>query len=191
MQKIGWGFFISISFNDSRSDGSYSGYKNHLELQGPYGTCQVTGNDQKPPTQNLPGNKTWTGWVLKGGLDYTWQSDCLIYSGDSSPDHIGPQYAVVWLAFPYLSDEKHLDGKFRLSVTYLCKDLPGDDARYKCTGDRKVDVQVINAYDGNDVRLRVQQVRGIDLQRNAKTQILWFDANNECQFVIKNVDCGN
>jgi hypothetical protein len=186
-QNIGWGFEINVSIEDARPPGGgNTSQKIHLKLTGPYGTCQVTGNDENVPMQNLPGDPFPVfGWVVKGGLPYDYLSDCITEGGDTTPRQ-GDSWpeSFVDLDFPYLADEKHLDGRFRLYATYVCANAykPKGKEDY-CTGSRDVSVHVTNL-------LQAVNVRDINLVRNSATQLLWFDATGKCQFTTRDIDCG-
>jgi hypothetical protein len=194
-EKIGWGENVSVSFDDSRTDGTLADYKIHLVPKGPYGTCEVTAaDDSQPPIQKLGPYAGFSGWVgAQGDLAYTWQSNCLVNGGNDQPSSKGPAMptAQLWLAFPYLAGEKELDGDFTLTARYVCADAtegmsPSDPqyAEYKCTSDRTVDVSVITGV------AKAVDVGGITLRRNVDVPVLTFDASGGCHFSIGVADCG-
>lgn len=189
-ENIGWGQDVQVAFDDSRDEGARAHMKIHLVLTGPYGTCQVTGDDVNPPPQPLVGSQDW--WYgdigVEGGLQYTWQDECLVSGGNADPsEDQGILNSLLWLKFPYLAGEEHLSGNFTLTAQYVCSDdtpLGKPPEPDMCTPDRKVDVIVTSGL-ADPV-----EEDGIDLQQGADTKILYFNATgNVCTVYPNNQIC--
>lgn len=106
----------------------------HLQLTGPagYQNCEVT-DDFGTYMQQGTGEGPFPGTMVPGGLDYTWQDDCLIFSADSTlnatPDGPagGPINGAFLLSFPFFSGGGHRSGPYKLSATWLCQDVPPNE----------------------------------------------------------------
>jgi hypothetical protein len=196
-EKIGWGENVTVAFDDTRTDGSLAVWKIHLSLDGPYGTCQVTAaDDSSQPTvglEPLPVEVNSPGWIgAYGGLSFTKWDDCIVYGGNSQANVQGPAMplAGLWLPFPYLASEQHLDGEFTLTARYVCADAtdgidPSDPSypEYACTTGRSVSVSVRTG-DAPAVN-----ADNITLYRDQDVPIVKFDANGSCMIIPSGTDC--
>lgn len=200
---IGWGYVVNMQFTDNRSEGSLANYEIALRVDGPgaYNGCRLTDDrDDGPyPLQgNDPANRQWPRPIgAYGGLDYAWQDECLPGGGDGTPNEDSTiRNAFLWLRFPFLVGGAHLatlaqdvpgqepNLPYALSATYVCmteEDPP--DARYVCTGDRSVTVEIIVGQQDPMV------FEDVLLTRDASTTMFEFDALGRCKFVPRGEDC--
>jgi hypothetical protein len=196
-QGIGWGVKAYVQIDDAQEEGSGTWYEIHLVLEGPYGRCEVTGNDgsmpgeEKSPPVPTDGGGQWYGSVVKGALPYTSEDDCLVAGGDGrvsqdANDRI--EASLLWLRFPFTTNGGHLygDNDFTLTARYVCANNhpernPDDTAPSTCTSDREASVIVENG-------VADPVTATITLHKDVDTPVLTFDGRGGCK-LANGTDC--
>jgi hypothetical protein len=164
-QQIDWGMRVQVRIDDPREDGANVLDKVHLAVTGGGYNCEVTDEHQQDTPHDLTGTDLqWYGTVVPGPLDWTWQDDCLTAGGNASADGSSCcANSIVWIAFPYPGPDRNAE-PIEVKASYVCKDKesdgnPADAHFYRCTSDRRVDVDVTHGL-------------GVGTQQQSQTTVL-------------------
>jgi hypothetical protein len=207
---MGWGvaFLIDDVVIDNEGDdiGSFGQYL-HLTLVGPYGTCEDPrrfGFHLETPITGFPG-LTWDGGFVQGGLDSTWKDDCFIASGPAYDDlpHGLENNGELELSFPFLPEQRHANGEFKLYATFHCDPFA---AQPPCGGSFAYQITLFHGWfqDTQSPPAKVDKAFSetadivghhsfvgvpLTLGDGEKTEILSFDSQGNCEIVPLHQDC--
>jgi hypothetical protein len=200
-QRIAWGLYVHIEYvahpdpNSNRVDANQV-----LAGPGAYSTCQFnfdTTVDQSYGPPEFPFD--WTGIRVKGGLPYTWQSDCLLSGAYTYTDNNNGA-ADMWLRFPYLPGQAHRD-----TYVYSAELSCADTFDYKCPASYTVTVWVYNGVWGSldqayaifpgQSWIRPEVLPGVikssvNVQMNVVTPLVRFNGSGDCTIIGTGQDCG-
>jgi hypothetical protein len=207
---MGWGVAVLIEDNliESTDPSSFGQYL-HLRLIGPYGTCEDPRPNQGPPrpVTGRPG-ATFDGGVVEGGVPATWKDDCFIASGPANDPNPGglENHGHLDLWFPYLPDQRHATGEFKLYATFHCDPFL---AQPRCGGSFTYHLYLYRGWFLNEDKVvppgdvfrtafsatanreghHLFEDLPLKIDDGKDTEILSFDAQGKCEIVPLHEDC--